>query len=49
VWLGEGTDLLPPAAVADWVTDGATLIGGCCGLGPAAITEIADITKQELL
>jgi len=49
VWLGEGTDLLPRAAVADWVTDGATLIGGCCGLGPAAITEIADITKQELL
>ena len=49
VWLGEGTDLLARTAVAQWVDEGATLIGGCCGLGPAAITEIAQITRQELL
>jgi homocysteine S-methyltransferase len=40
-WLGAGSDLLAPAAVRDWVGAGAVLVGGCCGLGPAAVTGIA--------
>jgi homocysteine S-methyltransferase len=49
VWLGDGADLLPRPAVLEWVDLGATLIGGCCGLGPAAIAEVAKATRQELL
>jgi S-methylmethionine-dependent homocysteine/selenocysteine methylase len=49
VWLGEGTDLLPRGAVTQWVDAGASLIGGCCGLGPAAIADIAAVTREELL
>jgi homocysteine S-methyltransferase len=49
VWLGDGEDLLPRAAVQEWMDLGASLIGGCCGLGPAAIVEVADLTRQELL
>lgn len=40
-WNGDGTDRLPAAAVRDWVARGARLVGGCCGLGPAAVREIA--------
>jgi len=42
-WLGDGTDLLPRTAVTRWFASGVSLIGGCCGLGPAAITDIADV------
>jgi homocysteine S-methyltransferase len=42
-WLGEGMDVLPAAAVRDWFDAGATLVGGCCGLGPAAVRGIAAI------
>jgi S-methylmethionine-dependent homocysteine/selenocysteine methylase len=31
------------------VDAGASLIGGCCGLGPAAIADIAAVTREELL
>ncbi|MEO6821882.1 MAG: homocysteine S-methyltransferase [Candidatus Nanopelagicales bacterium] len=40
-WLGAGSDLLAPAAVREWVGLGAALVGGCCGLGPAAVHDIA--------
>jgi homocysteine S-methyltransferase len=42
-WRGEGTDTLPRPAVAGWFDAGAALVGGCCGLGPAAITEIVAV------
>ncbi|UYV37470.1 homocysteine S-methyltransferase family protein [Rhodobacteraceae bacterium D3-12] len=42
--LEQRTDL-SPAAYADfamsWVAQGATIIGGCCEVGPAHITELA--------
>lgn len=42
--LEERTDL-GPAAYADfaerWAADGATIIGGCCEVGPAHIAEVA--------
>jgi homocysteine S-methyltransferase len=40
-WNGDGTDRLPAAAVREWVGLGAALVGGCCGLGPAAVHDIA--------
>jgi len=45
VWLGDGTDVLPEAAVRSWFDDGAALVGGCCGLGPAAIASIASVAR----
>ena len=43
VWLGDGTDLLPDLAVREWFDAGASLVGGCCGLGPAAIERVAAV------
>lgn len=39
-WIGEGHSTLPKQIVTEWSTLGAKLIGGCCGLGPDAITEL---------
>ena len=39
-WIGEGHDKLPAQIVSEWVKAGADLIGGCCGLGPEAITQL---------
>ena len=41
VWRGDGSDRLPEPAVREWVDAGARLVGGCCGLGPAAVSAIA--------
>jgi homocysteine S-methyltransferase len=40
-WVGEGASTLPADAVAGWVSRGARLVGGCCGLGPDAIQSVA--------
>ncbi len=40
-WIGLGVDGFPAATVQAWQDAGAQLIGGCCGLGPAAIAELA--------
>lgn len=40
-WLTLGTDRLALDAVDEWVDAGARLVGGCCGIGPAAIRAIA--------
>jgi homocysteine S-methyltransferase len=40
-WSGLGVDRFPPALVARWRALGASAIGGCCGIGPAAIAELA--------
>ncbi len=39
-WVGTADRLLPPAAVQRWVAAGAALVGGCCGLGPAAVADL---------
>lgn len=46
-WLGAGLDRLPDEAVAQWFADGAMLVGGCCGLGPAAVAGIAAVAEQR--
>jgi len=40
-WTGVGVDRFPPELVARWRGLGAGGIGGCCGIGPAAIAELA--------
>jgi homocysteine S-methyltransferase len=40
-WTDAGADALPAAAVRAWRAAGAALVGGCCGLGPAAVRGIA--------
>ena len=47
VWLGDGTDVLPRNAVASWFDSGVSLVGGCCGLGPAAITDIVAVAAAD--
>lgn len=45
-WIGEGHTTLPAQVVSEWVNLGAKLIGGCCGLGPEAITSLKnDLAK----
>jgi homocysteine S-methyltransferase len=39
-WIGEGHSTLPIQIVKEWAQLGAKLIGGCCGLGPAAVTAL---------
>lgn len=45
VWLGDGTDVLPDPAVRSWLDAGVGLVGGCCGLGPAAIERVAAVAS----
>lgn len=40
-WASDGIDVLPESAVAQWRASGATVVGGCCGLGPAAVAALA--------
>ena len=40
-WSAGGAATLPAATVQAWAGAGARLIGGCCGLGPAALRAIA--------
>jgi len=47
VWLGDGTDLLPRPAVAAWFDAGVSLVGGCCGLGPDAIADVAAVASSR--
>jgi homocysteine S-methyltransferase len=46
VWLGEGTDVLPEPAVRGWFDAGVSLVGGCCGLGPAAVAAVAESAAE---
>jgi S-methylmethionine-dependent homocysteine/selenocysteine methylase len=48
VWLGDGTDRLPAPAVTSWFADGVSLVGGCCGLGPAAIADVAALARGSV-
>lgn len=43
-WTGHGA--LHPEQVKQWVADGAKLVGGCCRVGPSAISRIAESVGQ---
>ena len=40
-WLDADAHTFSPSAVAGWVERGARLVGGCCGIGPHGIAQIA--------
>jgi len=42
-WLGDGADVLPRQTVRAWFDAGVGLAGGCCGLGPRAVAEVAAV------
>ena len=44
-WRGVGVEGFPAAAVAGWQERGARGIGGCCGIGPAAIADLAQTLR----
>lgn len=46
-WHGTGTDLLPEREVAAWFDRGSALVGGCCGLGPTAVSSIARVAADR--
>ena len=40
-WSGAGVDSFAPELVERWRAAGARALGGCCGIGPRAIAQIA--------
>ena len=42
-WRGVPFDLASGGAVERWQAAGAAMIGGCCGVGPAAIADLARV------
>lgn len=40
-WLSDGIDVIPGATVTEWRAAGASVVGGCCGLGPKAVAALA--------
>jgi homocysteine S-methyltransferase len=44
-WNGVGVAGFPPALVAGWAERGARGVGGCCGIGPAAIAGVASALR----
>ena len=44
-WRGAGVDGFTRGSVAGWRERGARGIGGCCGIGPAAIARVAGVLR----
>jgi len=42
-WMGHAG--FPAALVSEWLSAGATLVGGCCRVGPAEIRSIVDLVR----
>ena len=40
-WSSDGARTLRPQTIDGWLAAGAGLVGGCCGLGPGAIEDVA--------
>lgn len=45
-WSGAGVDSFAPELVRRWRSGGVRALGGCCGIGPRAITQIADVLGE---
>jgi S-methylmethionine-dependent homocysteine/selenocysteine methylase len=46
-WAGDVSDPFAPDRVADWTLRGVSMIGGCCGVGPADIARlVATVTPS---
>ncbi|MEY4223732.1 MAG: hypothetical protein RIS33_666 [Actinomycetota bacterium] len=40
-WTGEAADLADEARLGRWQRAGVTMVGGCCGVGPAELARLA--------
>lgn len=45
-WSTSGIGGFPPATIRHWVDAGASLIGGCCGVGPDGVRGIAEALRS---
>lgn len=45
-WLDAGVAGFAEAAVREWVSAGAAVVGGCCGIGPSAVAQIAAVLSR---
>lgn len=45
-WNGVGVEAFAPTVIAGWQERGARGIGGCCGIGPAAIADVASALRR---
>lgn len=43
----EGEPGFAPAQVSRWLEQGASIVGGCCRVGPAEIAGIADVVRRH--
>ena len=48
-WSGVVTEIDFAAAAIDWLEAGATLVGGCCRVGPTHIATIAESRQSTKL
>lgn len=46
-WTGERADSAWLAGVPDWIAAGASVIGGCCRVGPAVIRELRRLLDAD--
>ena len=45
-WLGDQSPAFTPEQISEWESAGATIIGGCCGVGPADIAVLGSFIAQ---
>ena len=45
-WLGDQSTAFTPEQISEWESAGATIIGGCCGVGPADIAVLGSFIAQ---
>lgn len=46
VWLDAGSLTIPDGTVSQWIDNGATMIGGCCGLGVEHISALSALIRS---
>ena len=46
-WLDEGVRSIDAATLREWHSLGATIIGGCCGLGEEQISAVAELFSAD--
>ena len=46
VWLDAGSLTIPDETISQWIGNGATMIGGCCGLGVEHISAVSALVRS---
>jgi len=45
-WLGDQSTVFSAAQIREWISTGAWIIGGCCGVGPSDIAGLSHFISQ---